>query len=246
MCSMIVSISECDCFTTYFHNTPCHALVQPDVSVSSVAIMQLMSMNMSSKGKYLQRVTELPLSPAQSLPVVIHTRPCRIACTSKLDHPPCYQARLPRMPGFLSCICLFNDNRNSSMPRVAIHTSKAPLPPTVEVVLSSELWELVLGQIQHQGEKSNNAGLLHAAASSSSIKAGNALATTNGWHGQQYQRLPVAISRVYTLPRRRSKGQNVIESLVCWACVDTDKSDQKAVGLWHAIICSAVICTVLI
>lgn len=112
------------------------------------------------------------------------------------------------------------------MPRVAIHTIKeaADLSHNAveEVILSRDLWDLILGQLVPEEEEEDQ----HSTSSSSS-------SSIIRDHKGDPSRIAIAISRRYRLegvPTRR-KSNSPISSIVCWACLDSfssNTSEQKS------------------
>lgn len=96
------------------------------------------------------------------------------------------------------------------MPRVSLQTAKE-LPPGADVVLSQELWDLVLGQLQPEdAEETTGNASRHANK-----------AKLNGNKAPAPSRVAVAISRRYKLESTSIvNAQSPITSLVCWACLD--------------------------
>lgn len=107
------------------------------------------------------------------------------------------------------------------MPRVAIHTLREAADPTSngsaaveEVILSPDLWDLVLGQLVPEED-----GRSTSSSSSSIIRD----------HKGEPSRVAIAISRRYKLegvPTRR-KSNSPISSIVCWACLDSSSSNNS-------------------
>lgn len=95
---------------------------------------------------------------------------------------------------------------------MSLHTARE-LPSGADVVLSPELWDLVLGQLQPEG----------AEAGSSSNNHSGKVATVNGVNKKlpPPSRVAISINRRYKLEHARlASSQSPISALVCWACLD--------------------------
>ena len=96
------------------------------------------------------------------------------------------------------------------MPRVSLQTARE-LPSGADVVLSRELWDLVLGQLQPEGAEETTGNSLHHSTR----------AKLNGNNAPAPSRVAVGISRRYKLEGSSiTNAQTPITSLVCWACLD--------------------------
>lgn len=107
------------------------------------------------------------------------------------------------------------------MPRVSLHTARE-LPQGADVVLSQELWDLLLGQLQPEG-------VIAEAGSSSSSSNGSAThhhrvnGTSKTIPPPLPSRIAISITRRYKLENARnthSNSHSPISSIVCWACLD--------------------------
>lgn len=129
------------------------------------------------------------------------------------------------------------------MARIAIQTLKDDDPssssssnPHADVLLSQDLWNQLLGQLEPVMESIETGG----SESSNNVNGkgkgkGSEISsvTSNGINSTRNkvspQRIPISISRIYSPGRRRRAASSSapIQSLVCWACLDSLPITEK-------------------